>query len=231
MVECSQVPRGAVAVLMRRAAVPFAGSPALLDLTVLCRSRLGSISNPRLNTSRRNMAKAKAAAAAGAATKAASNDAATLKRSRAAMASSTRMLVFALLGALATVMSGAFYSSFADGFNSLLRMVAGAAPRELEAGRYDVACADEYPSIGRCSPPPACARVIVDDFLSAKEVAVLKQMVSKSSASATGTANAVAALVRLSSLSLLCVCVRADLLSTVRAGHVVRPGFRRSDDL
>jgi len=76
------------------------------------------------------------------------------------------MLVMLLTGAIVGLLGGLIGQYY----------VGAPAEKLLEAGRHDVTCQDEYPQIGQCSPPPACARVIVDDFLSEREVTMLRAM-------------------------------------------------------
>lgn len=51
-----------------------------------------------------------------------------------------------------------------------------ASPRIMEVGRSNITCLDEYPTIGRCSPPSTCARILVDDFITPQEVETLLAM-------------------------------------------------------
>ena len=133
------------------------------------------------------MARSKGAAAAGGssggvAARSKSAPAASARRAN----TSTRMLVMMATGAIVAIAAGYFFRQFNHWSSAPSSTSPATAAHSqsaddlpaLEAGRYNVTCLDDYPLVGACSPPSSCARIIIDDFLSAKEVATLRQMVS-----------------------------------------------------
>ena len=128
------------------------------------------------------MARSKGTAAGGGAAAKSKSAPAAARRAN----TSTRMLVMMATGAIVAIAAGYFFRQF-NLWSSTPSATSTATAAQsqsaddlaaLEAGRYNVTCLDEYPLVGACSPPSSCARIIIDDFLSAKEVATLRQMVS-----------------------------------------------------